>query len=159
MNAVIESDRDEIRNSLDNLRLLIDERDTQYKQQFAYQEKAVATALAAAEKAVTAAMASSKEAIGKAEAASEKRFESINEFRKTLSDQTQTFIPRIEADMRYKSIDATISILSQRVDAINNKQIQGSGQLQGAQTLWTALAGLALLIIAIASFAFNYIMK
>lgn len=61
----------------DDLRAEFDRR---YEQRFAAQEKAV-----------EAALTSAKEAVLKAEAASEKRFESINEFRRTLSDQAQQF--------------------------------------------------------------------
>ena len=55
------------------------------EQRFKAQEQAVAFALQAAEKAVT-----------KAELAAEKRFESVNEFRNQLKDQTGTFITRNE---------------------------------------------------------------
>lgn len=55
------------------------------EQRFKAQEQAVAFALASAEKAVT-----------KAELAAEKRFESVNEFRNQLKDQTGTFITRNE---------------------------------------------------------------
>lgn len=72
--------------SVRELNLIVNERDRQYGQRFDAQEKAVAAALAAA-----------KEAVVKAEAASEKRFDSVNEFRNTLKDQTATFITRGEA--------------------------------------------------------------
>jgi len=36
-------------------------------------------------------------AVNKAEAATEKRFESVNEFRAQLGDQSRTFMPRIES--------------------------------------------------------------
>jgi len=55
------------------------------EQRFKAQEQAVAFALASAEKAVT-----------KAELAAEKRFESVNEFRNQLKDQTGTFLTRNE---------------------------------------------------------------
>ena len=55
------------------------------EQRFKAQEQAVTFALQSAEKAVT-----------KAELAAEKRFESVNEFRDQLKDQTGTFITRNE---------------------------------------------------------------
>ncbi len=72
--------------SVREIGIRIDERDRQYSQRFDAQEKAVAAALAAA-----------KEAVTKAEAAAEKRFDSVNEFRNTLKDQTATFLTRGEA--------------------------------------------------------------
>lgn len=44
------------------------------------------------DKAVRAALQSAELAVNKAEAAAEKRFDSVNEFRKTLSDQTNSFV-------------------------------------------------------------------
>jgi len=72
--------------TLDTLRLhierVLEERDIQYQQRFDAQEKAVIAALAAADRANT-----------KAELAADKRFDAVNEFRQTLTDQTATFIP------------------------------------------------------------------
>lgn len=59
---------------------------------------------------VALALAASDKAVSKAEVANEKRFESVNEFRKTLSDQSHTFIARTEAS-------AAITALADRVDA------------------------------------------
>lgn len=46
---------------------------------------------------VAIALDASKEAIIKAETANEKRFDSVNEFRQTLTDQARTFMARTEA--------------------------------------------------------------
>lgn len=54
---------------------------------------------AAAQDAITAALASVKEAMTKAETANERRFESVNEFRQTLTDQAATFATRDQFDM------------------------------------------------------------
>jgi hypothetical protein len=64
---------------------LLGEKDRRYEQMFKDQERATNLALAAAQLAVT-----------KAEVATEKRFDSTNEFRKTLSDQTAGFVTRRE---------------------------------------------------------------
>ena len=64
---------------------LLQESDKRYEQRFQAQEKSVKDALASADRAVN-----------KAETASEKRLDSVNEFRKTLSDQTGTFLTRAE---------------------------------------------------------------
>ena len=64
---------------------VMDERDLRYQQRFEAQSTAIKDALIAAEKAVT-----------KAEVATERRFESVNEFRQTLSDQAAKFVTRTE---------------------------------------------------------------
>ena len=63
------------------------------ERRFGDQSKAIDAALAAAEKAVT-----------KAEIATEKRFDSVNEFRKTLSDQASGFLQRGEFSALHKSL-------------------------------------------------------
>lgn len=153
--------------SLETLHLMIQERDSQYRQrfldvdakyqgQFVYQKEAVATALSAAKEAVSSALAAAKEAVTKAENASEKRFESINEFRGTLQDQTRTFIPRQEAEIRFKAMDDQFNALASRVNHVSEKQIQGSGKMEGAQALWAALAAVVVIGLAIGGFVLNY---
>jgi hypothetical protein len=84
-------------NGLDvRFRLLMDEVEKRNAQRFDAQQEAVGVAMVGQEKAVLAAMAAAEKAVTKAEIASEKRFESVNEFRKTLSDQTANFITRTE---------------------------------------------------------------
>jgi len=68
------------------------------------------------DKAVQAALLAAKEAVLKAEVASEKRFESVNEFRGQLSDQTNTFMPRTEAEQRTSALAEKISDLTDRVN-------------------------------------------
>jgi hypothetical protein len=93
---------------------LLDERDQRYSQRFHDLDEATKTALASAEKAVN-----------KAEAAAEKRFEAVNEFRGTLSDQAATFITRTE-------VDAAVSRNTERIqeltDRVNRSEGQGSGK-------------------------------
>jgi hypothetical protein len=71
------------------------------ERRFNDQAKAIDAALAAAEKAVT-----------KAEVATEKRFDSVNEFRKTLSDQAGSFMQRGEFVAQHKSLEEKVSIYS-----------------------------------------------
>jgi hypothetical protein len=71
------------------------------ERRFNDQAKAIDAALAAAEKAVT-----------KAEVATEKRFDSVNEFRKTLSDQASSFMQRGEFVAQYKSLEEKVAIYS-----------------------------------------------
>lgn len=82
---------------------------------FASQQIAMTTALAAAEKAVQAALQAAERAVGKAEMASEKRFEGVNEFRQTLSDQQLTFISRSEAGATFAALNDKIAELKDRL--------------------------------------------
>lgn len=90
---------------------MIDANDKRYEQRFKDSQTAVDAALNAARTAVDAALTSAKEAVTKAEMASEKRFEGVNEFRATLSDQQRTLIPRAEAELRFSSLEKQISEL------------------------------------------------
>jgi hypothetical protein len=75
-----------------------------------------------AEKSVTALAASDK-AILKAEIAVEKRFESVNEFRQTLLDQTNTFISRVEFEALRDTNSSRIADLASRLDKIEGKAV------------------------------------
>lgn len=57
-----------------------------------------------ADKAIQAALTSAEKAKDKANDAIEKRFDGVNEFRRALSDQTSTFIPRAEYDTAHKAL-------------------------------------------------------
>jgi len=90
------------RQAIDGLRLMLNER-------YATQTKALDAAFKAAEQAVETALASQEKAVSKAEAAADKRFESVNEFRQQLSDQTATFPSRAEVSTRMDSMARDIS--------------------------------------------------
>jgi hypothetical protein len=101
---------------------IINERSLANNQRFDAQEKAVAAALAAA-----------KEAVTKAEAAAEKRFDAVNEFRATLKDQQATLIPRVEVDVRLKSMEAKLADNEARIVQIVSRN-------EGSSQLWQAIA-------------------
>jgi len=75
-----------------------------------------------AEKSVIALAAPDK-AITKAEVATEKRFESVNEFRQTLSDQTKTFVSKVEFEALRETSGTRITGLSSRLDKIEGKAV------------------------------------
>ena len=96
--------------TLKSIKTLMDERESRNVERFASMKLAIDAALAA-----------SQRAIEKAETATEKRFDSVNEFRKTLSDQTATFISRNEYGIQQQSM----------VDKINSfEKLLGVQQLQ-----------------------------
>ena len=71
-----------------------------------------------ADKAIQAALVSAEKAVAKAENAAERRFEGVNEFRKALSDQTATFIPRAEYETALAALAARVNANAERVAAL-----------------------------------------
>lgn len=128
--------------TVDTLRVLVEANDRRYKQRFGDQERAVAAALAAQEKAVAAALKAAETAVSKAESAAEKRFDSVNEFRATLADQTATLMPRSETDIR-------LTALGDRLTAAERQLAQSSGRTGGVQASWAVLVGLVTVAAAI----------
>jgi len=113
---------------------IIDERDRRYEQRFEAQQTALKDALQAAEKAVGAALTAADRAVAKAEAAAERRFESVNEFRATLSDQASNLLPRAEADARFLNLGDKVESLAKSID-------RGEGKSVGLNAGWVILLG------------------
>ncbi len=103
----------EIRNFKD----IIVERDRLYQAQFLALEKQTILALSASDKAVT-----------KAEMAAEKRFEGINEFRKTLSDQAAHFMPRLECIAKLDAFSVKLEDLKKELIRRDEFQYRESGR-------------------------------
>lgn len=99
---------------------------------------------------VTQALAAADKAVLKAETATEKRFESVNEFRQTLSDQTGTFVTRVEFEVVRDSNAARIAELVSRLDKTEGKAVglnAGWVYLLGGLSVAAALVSLVLVII------------
>lgn len=114
--------------------------DRRYQQRFDQQQHAVALALSAVDKEfhehiiqvreeTNAALTAADRAITKSEAASEKRFESVNEFRGQLSDQSKTFISRVESISRHERTSEQIEALSVSLNEFRNRIADTSGAL------------------------------
>ena len=131
----------------DTLKMYVDQR-------MIDQEKAMEKAFVAQEKAVASAFDASNTAIVKSELASEKRFESVNEFRQTLSDQAASFLPRAEADRVTSSNAEKIQGLT---DRLNRMDAQGEGSKITMGKLTAALAAAGTLISIIVVLANQYI--
>jgi hypothetical protein len=114
---------------------------------FEAQEKAVAAALAAQEKAVAAALAAADRAVAKAETAAERRFESVNEFRATLTDQARTFMPRAESEQALRGLTEKLDVLTNRVNARDERS---STWASG----WGLIVGLVGVVAAVISIVF-----
>lgn len=93
--------------------------------------------LAEKDKQIAIALTSAEKAVTKAEAATEKRFDSVNEFRKTLSDQASSFVTRVEYDT-----------LKERIDRSEGKSL-------GLSAGWGYLVGIVGIVIAVAAFFFK----
>lgn len=102
------------------------------------------------------------EAIAKAESATEKRFESVNEFRAQLAEQTNTFLPREVADAQLAELRKGITEVATRLDRMEGSRT-GSNERREQQRLSTAatvaVIGVAVtilgLIVVIANMAFG----
>ncbi len=81
---------------------------------------------------LNAAMAAADRAVAKAEGANEKRFEGVNEFRKTLSDQAAGFMQRAEGDARFQALNDKLSALELRIEKTESSS---SGKRQGASDI------------------------
>lgn len=136
---------------------VISEYRTQLDERYATQTKALDAAFAAAKEAVTAALAAAETAVAKAEAAADRRFESVNEFRGQLNDQSRTFITRDESLSRHDRTTEALAEMSKRHDdnmrqireridrdlgVINSRLDLGQGRATGIDKAWGYVVGL-----------------
>jgi hypothetical protein len=68
-------------------------------------EKSIDSRFESITQTTNSALSAADKATLKAENAVEKRFESVNEFRATLSDQTRSFLTRSEFNAKWESIE------------------------------------------------------
>jgi len=85
-------------------------------------KEAVSAALAAVKEQSAAAMTAAEKAINKAELATEKRFEGVNEFRDTLSDQAATFLARTEYISGHKVLEEKMNSLDRRIVGLETEK-------------------------------------
>jgi hypothetical protein len=122
----------------------MDERDRRYEDRFKATDDKTSLALTASEKAVT-----------KAETATEKRFDSVNEFRKTLSDQAAEFLPRREYFSGHQSIldkvESIKEVFNKEISGLKESRSEGGGEknqrAENKQQIQWAI-GLIFLILA-----------
>ncbi len=142
-NRTHEPDFRELVSDVDALRVLMEsefrgrdaagvERDRRYTDKF--------TAL---DEKTTTAQATSKEAITKAETATEKRFDSVNEFRSAMSDQSRLLMPRAEADARFGSVAEKIEEMKKIYDGALASLHSTRSEAMGRQQIMTIVISLA----------------
>lgn len=83
-----------------------------------------------------------KEAVLKAETANDKRFDSVNEFRQQLNDQTNTFLSRNEYNAQHKALEDRVSDIT---DRLNKKE----GADKGTDVTWGKMVTLVSVVGAI----------
>jgi hypothetical protein len=155
--------RDSTRLQVADMRVLLDER-------YATQVKALDAAFKAAEQAVTVALANAEKATAKAEMASDKRFDAVNEFRKALTDQTATFLPRAEYDTAHAALADRLTVTADRVSALELRLTSrldrgegtdagAAGQRNEARLNMGTVVSVALLALSVVTFIFLYVAK
>lgn len=119
----------------------IDDVEARTQERFNLSKQAVDAALQASEKAISAAMIAAEKAVTKAETAAEKRFDSVNEFRAAMKDQTMNFADRNQVDFRLTAIEKKIDNFS--------------GQIAGVSSVWgiaIGVVGMAFGLVGVATF-------
>lgn len=115
----------------EHVEALMNERDRRYEQRFQAQEAAVKAAIHSADRANS-----------KAEAAMEKRFDGVNEFRQTLSDQAGQFITRQEVETMFKPLDS-------KVDENKDTLKEIVGRASGLHASWGYTVGAVGIVAAV----------
>lgn len=118
--------------------------DLRYQQRFTAQSDALSAAFAAAKEAVAAARDAQDRAVLKAEVAADKRFESVNEFRKTLDDQQRTLMPRAESDRAMQGLSDKLAALKEQADRLVSERI-------GIKGGWGYAVGIVGFLLALGS--------
>lgn len=98
---------------------------------FDAQQAAMNTALTAAKAAVDAALAAAEKAVLKAELADERRFESVNEFRKLVNDILDSLKALIGGMMTREEVDTHLKGLKDSFDGQHARLLERVEQLQG----------------------------
>jgi hypothetical protein len=121
--------KEDLRRELASVRELLEERVTAL-------DRLAGRRMDDADKAVAAALASAEKAVVKAETASERRFAAVNEFRQVLSDQTASFMPRIEYRTAHEALGGRVEQLTERLAALElrltSRLDSGEGSTRGA---------------------------
>lgn len=155
--------RDFTRAAAEDMRRLLDER-------YATQTKALDAAFKAAEQAVAVALANAEKATDKAEDAADKRFAAVNEFRQALTDQTATFLPRLEYDTAHAALAERVSSnatqlaalelrLTSRLDRGEGSEAGASGQRNETRLNTGTVLAIGVAVITLVTFILLYVAK
>lgn len=123
------------------------------------QKEAVSAAFKAQQEAVNAALAAAKEAVNKAETASEKRFESVNEFRSTLSDQQKNLMPRAEVETKFDYYNKSVESLNKEIASLRESRSSTLGKETGVKDFWGIIVGAIGICIGLAALLSKFLIK
>jgi hypothetical protein len=92
---------------------------------------------------------SAKEAVTKAETATEIRFQGVNEFRQTLTDQNRDFVRTVEYNAQYKSLVDKVDAISITIATIDNTvRNRLSSTVSGPAFIGSILSVMVVIIIS-----------
>lgn len=91
---------------------------------------------------VALALAAADKAVSKADAATERRFESVNEFRQTLTDQATSFVRREQFEAQQAAVTERVREVAARID-------RSEGRSGGLQSSWGYLLGAVSAVVVI----------
>jgi hypothetical protein len=123
------------------LEKMLDEREARSQERSSTMKESVAAALASSEKAIT-----------KADTATEKRFDAVNEFRQTLSDQAKNFMTIDVYTVQNKNLSEKLDAALTRINTIEAK---GEGKSTGFALVGAIIYGGVVGLSAVAALLFN----
>lgn len=97
-----------------------------------------------------------EKALAKAEVATEKRFDGVNEFRQTLTDQAGTFALKAQVDVQIKALeskmDTQFKSLDNKIDVLAGLASTGVGRSVGLNAAWGYILSGVMALVAVAAF-------
>jgi uncharacterized protein with LGFP repeats len=138
-----------LRPSIETLKVQIKALDEKFTLWFAETNKRNDQRFQAQQEAVQAALISAEKAVTKAEMASERRFEAVNEFRQSLSDQTMTYMPRTEYTVQHQALSDKLSLSSERIAALEKKIIEIASRGTGRNDVWVIMVAVLGLLLSL----------
>lgn len=115
----IASQVEQIRAALISASRLTEESASAMEQRSVIRNDALVERLAAQQRETQLGAEAAKEAIQKAEMANEKRFDGVNAFRQTLTDQSKDFMPREVADAQIGELRKQVQYLAEQLGKLS----------------------------------------
>ena len=111
-------------------------------------ERFLSTKVEFLRESIELALTTSDKALTKAETSIEKRFDSVNEFRQALSDQTQNFLTKDAHEVKYVNIEDKINTLAERVSSAEAIHL---GKTTGLISVGNLVVGMVSVVSALTS--------